>query len=492
MYIKRIIAIIGLAATLCAAAQTDTLRLSLSEAISMARARSVDAAAALDELRSAYWQYRTYRAELLPEISFNATLPSYAKRYSSYQDASGAYNFVPNDNLQLSGELSISQRIWLTGGTLSLRSSLDYMRQLSGNKYNNFMSIPVALTLEQPLFAANDIKWDRRIEPVRYTEARARFISETEEVALSAIRYFFSLLIAKEQLACSRQNLANAEKLYDVAKAKRGMGQISENDLLQIELTMLNARSAVSSDESSLKSASFQLASFLDIEGDTAIDPAEPGRLPGVDVDYAAALELATERNPFMHNVQRRQLEADYEVAKAKGRQREIKLFAQIGYTGSDRTAGRSYSNLRDNQVVEVGVSIPLVDWGKRRAAVKVAESRRERTRNTLRKETMDFNQNLFILVERFNNQAEQLRLADRANLIAEQRYRTNVETFMVGRISTLDLSDSQTNKDNARQKLLNELYSYWSYFYQLRSISLWDFSTRRPVDADIEAIIRQ
>jgi len=62
MYIKRIIAIIGLAATLCAAAQTDTLRLSLSEAISMARARSVDAAAALDELRSAYWQYRTYRA----------------------------------------------------------------------------------------------------------------------------------------------------------------------------------------------------------------------------------------------------------------------------------------------------------------------------------------------------------------------------------------------------------------------------------------------
>ncbi len=492
MYIKRIIAIIGLAATLCAAAQTDTLRLSLSEAISMARARSVDAAAALDELRSAYWQYRTYRAELLPEISFNATLPSYAKRYSSYQDASGAYNFVPNDNLQLSGELSISQRIWLTGGTLSLRSSLDYMRQLSGNKYNNFMSIPVALTLEQPLFAANDIKWDRRIEPVRYTEARARFISETEEVALSAIRYFFSLLIAKEQLACSRQNLANAEKLYDVAKAKRGMGQISENDLLQIELTMLNARSAVSSDESSLKSASFQLASFLDIEGDTAIDPAEPGRLPGVDVDYAAALELATERNPFMHNVQRRQLEADYEVAKAKGRQREIKLFAQIGYTGSDRTAGRSYSNLRDNQVVEVGVSILLVDWGKRRAAVKVAESRRELTRNTLRKETMDFNQNLFILVERFNNQAEQLRLADRANLIAEQRYRTNVETFMVGRISTLDLSDSQTNKDNARQKLLNELYSYWSYFYQLRSISLWDFSTRRPVDADIEAIIRQ
>jgi len=195
---NRILAIVvSVVLSLSLMAQTDTLRLSLAETIARARTHSVDASAALNELRSAYWQYRTYRAELLPEIIFKGTVPAYSKRYSSYQESDGSYRFVPNDNLQLSGELSLSQRIWFTGGTISLRSSLDYMRQLSGDKYNNFMSIPVALTLEQPLFAANDIKWDRRIEPVRYTEARARFISETEEVALSAIRYFFSLLIAK-------------------------------------------------------------------------------------------------------------------------------------------------------------------------------------------------------------------------------------------------------------------------------------------------------
>lgn len=489
---NRILALIGfLALCLNLLAQTDTIRISLADAIARARSHSVDASAALNELRSAYWQYRTYRAELLPEISFKGTIPAYSKRYSSYQESDGSYRFVPNDNLQLSGELSLSQRIWFTGGTLSLRSSLDYMRQLSGDKYNNFMSIPVALTLRQPLFAANDIKWKRRIEPVRYAEARARFMSETEEVAMEAIRLFFNVLMAADKLACSRQNLGNARKLYEVAQAKRRMGQISENDLLQIELTLLQAQSDVSNDDSDLRSASFRLSSFLDFEEGTVIMPLEPERLHDVSVGYTQALDRATQNNPFMHNVQRRQLEADYKVAQAKGAMREVTLFAQVGYTGADRTFGRSYRDLRDNQVVEVGVSIPLVDWGKRRAAVKVAESERELAANTLRKETLDFNSNLFILVERFNNQAEQLRLADRASEIAGRRYDTNVETFMIGRISTLDLSDSQANKDSARSRQLEELFYYWYYFYQLRSITLWDFSRNAPIDADIENLIK-
>ena len=59
-----------------AAAAADTLTLSLDDAIARARANSVDAAVALDELRQAYWEYRTYRADLLPEVTFNATLPA--------------------------------------------------------------------------------------------------------------------------------------------------------------------------------------------------------------------------------------------------------------------------------------------------------------------------------------------------------------------------------------------------------------------------------
>ena len=466
--------------------------ITLNEAITLARVQSVNAVVALNELKTAYWEYRTFQADLLPEVNFNATIPSYAKSYNSYQQSDGSYTFVRNNFTQMSGELSINQNIWLTGGTLSLNTSLDFMKQLDGVKDERYMSVPVALTLNQPIFGTNTFKWNRRIEPVRYAEAKANFLSETEEVTMTTINYFFSLLLAKENVNIAKQNLENAEKLYEVAKAKRRMGQISENDVLQLKLNMLNAQSALTDYESSLKSNMFQLRSFLALGENEELEPVLPDTLPSMLVNYQDALEKALANNAFAHNIRRRQLEADYNVAKAKGNLRQITLFAQVGFTGTDQSLKGAYNPLKDNQIVEVGFKVPLLDWGKRRGQVKVAQSNRDVVQSRLRQESMDFNQNLFILVEQFNNQRAQLDIADEADAIAQQRYKTNVETFMIGRISTLDLNDAQVSKDEARQKHISELFYYWYYYYQLRSLTLWDFEKNTNIDADFEAIIKK
>lgn len=146
-------------------------------------------------------------------------------------------------------------------------------------------------------------------------------------------------------------------------------------------------------------------------------------------------------------------------MAKAKGDLRQIEMYAQVGLTGTGNEFRRAYDPLKSNQIVEVGMKIPIVDWGKRRGKVKVAQSNLRLTESRLRMETQEFNQNLFILVERFNNQQQQLDLAARADTIAVKRYDTNVETFLVGKISTLDLNDSQSAKDEARRNLLNALF---------------------------------
>lgn len=495
MNMKRIITLaiaIGTTLSLLAETASRIRPITLDEAITLARVQSVNAAVALNELKTAYWEYRTFKADLLPEVNFSATLPSYAKSYNSYQQSNGSYTFVRNNYLQMSGEISIDQNIWFTGGTLSLNSALDFMKQLDGSIYERYMSVPVALTLNQPIFGTNTFKWNRRIEPVRYAEAKANFLSETEEVTLTTINYFFNLLLAKENVGIAKQNLENAEKLYEVAKAKRRMGQISENDVLQLKLNVLNAQSSLTNYESALKSNMFQLRSFLALGEDEELEPILPEGIPSMLVNYQDALDKALANNSFAHNIRRRQLEADYEVAKAKGNLRQINLFAQVGFTGTDQTFEGAYHPLKDNQIVEVGVKIPILDWGKRRGKVKVAQSNREVVQSRLRQETMDFNQNLFILVEQFNNQRAQLEIANEADEIAQQRYKTNVETFMIGRISTLDLNDAQVSKDEARQKHISELFYYWYYYYQLRSLTLWDFEKNTNIDADFEKIIKQ
>ena len=151
-----------------------------------------------------------------------------------------------------------------------------------------------------------------------------------------------------------------------------------------------------------------------------------------------------------------------------------------------------AYRRLKDNQIVEVGFKIPILDWGKRRGQVKIAQSNRDVTESKLRQETMNFNQNLFILVEQFNNQQAQLQIARRCGQDCPETLQYQCGTFMVGKISTLDLNDSQTKKDEARQKHINELFYYWYYYYQLRSLTLWDFNTNTNIDADFEKIIKQ
>ena len=297
--------------------------------------------------------------------------------------------------------------------------------------------------------------------------------------------------MAQENRRIAAGNLENAERLYEVAKAKREMGQISRNDLLQMELNLIDARSEMTDCESNLTSNMFQLRSFLDYGENVDIRPEIPLDVPEAEINYSDALEKALANNQFAKNMMRRRLEADYEVAKAKGAQREINLFAQLGYTGTDRNLGGSYSSLRSNQVVEIGVSIPLVDWGRRKGAVKVAESNRRLVESQVRQENMDFNQNLFILVERYGNQLKQLELARRADEIARSRYETNVETYLIGMISTLDLNDSRVKKDEARRQYVSELYLFWDYYYQIRSLTLWDYGSGSGIDSDFDDILR-
>ncbi|WP_370862982.1 TolC family protein [uncultured Duncaniella sp.] len=463
--------------------------ITLDEAIILARTGSVDAAVALNQLKTAYWEYRTFRADLLPEVNLDATLPSYRKSYNAYQQSDGSYTFVRNNYLQLNGELSVSQNIWLTGGKLSLNTSLDFMRQLSSPRSSRYMSIPIALTLSQPVFGTNHVRWNRRIAPVRYAEARARFISETEQVAMTAITHYFNLLMAREQVKIAEQNLANSEKLYEVAIAKRGMGKISENDLLQLELNVLDARSDLTSKSSDMKNCMFRLRSFLGLSDDVEIEPVVPGDIPGGKVIYADILDRALVNNAFSRNIRRRQLEADYEVAKARGNMREITLYAQIGFTGTSDALQGAYNPLKDNQVVQLGLKVPLLDWGKRRGKVKLAQSNRDVVESRLRQERLDFSQDIFVLVERFNNQREQVAIAAKADEIAARRYFTNVETFMIGKLSTLDLNDSQIKTDEARRHYINQLFQYWYYYYQLRSITLTDPGTGRLITVDMDKL---
>ena len=472
-------------------AQQDTIRISLEETIYESAMHSVDALVAKNEFRASYWEYRTYKAELLPEVLFDGTLPYYSKSYNQFQNSDGSYTYVSNDYSRLNAGISINQNIPLTGGRLSVKTDFQRLDQFGNNSSTKYMIMPAALTLEQPVFGFNRLKWLQKIEPVKFKEAKARLVSQLEVVTIAAINYYFNLLLGEMNLNIAIQNHLNSERLYTIAQAKRNIGQISENDLMQLKVSCLRAEGYVTEARSALKASMFQLRSFLGYGEDIVLVPDIPASLTDLQLDYLRVLELATENSVFSQEILRRQLEASRNVSQAKSERYNASLFLSFGLSGQDSHIPEIFNNLRDNQVVNLGIRVPILDWGKGKGRVKMAESNREVVQSRIEKEKIDFKQNIFLQVENFNNQSKQLAIASETDRIAQKRYETSIEAFILGKIDVLNLNDAQSSKDEARRKHIEQIYLLWSYYYRIRSMTLYDFANNRDLFADYEAIIK-
>ncbi|MFG5856977.1 TolC family protein [Dysgonomonas sp. Shenzhen-Wh21] len=232
---KKIFSSILLLALFTGLRAQDTITVNLPEAIQRSVSISVDAVVARNQFKSSYWGYRTYKAELLPEVTLNTTLPYYSKSYNPFQNSDGTYTFVSNDYSKIDAGISISQNIPLTGATLSVESSFQRLEQYGGNGSTRYMAIPGSITLQQPIFGFNRVKWLQKIEPVKYQGAKQQLVADMEDVSNTAIQYYFNLLLGQINMEIAQQNLKNTEKLYTIAEARRKIGQISENDLLQLK-----------------------------------------------------------------------------------------------------------------------------------------------------------------------------------------------------------------------------------------------------------------
>jgi outer membrane protein TolC len=467
----------------------DTIRMELQEAIRLGTERSVDAVAAKNRYISAYWTYRTYKTELLPELVLNGTIPYYSNAYNIRQNDDGSYTYVENNYFQMNGGLSVSQNIPWTGGRLAIGSQLEYLHQNGTNPFNRYYTVPFSVTLEQPLFGFNRVGWLRKIEPVRYRESRQKMAGDREEIALTVINHYFNLLLGKINLEIAIQNGENAEKLYTIAEARHRIGQLSEVELLQMKSSHLSAKAALTDRQAAFDACMFQLRSYLGFGEDVALEAVIP-MFPTENIPllaYGEVLELARENNAFTANIRRRLLEASRDVSQAKADRWDINMTASLGLAGQEDVFRQAYNsrNWRDNLLVQVGISVPILDWGKGKARIRTAESNREVVNSQIEKEQMDFNQNIFLCVQNFNNQPGQLELAKEMDEIALKRYNTTVEAFVQGKMDILNLNDSQSQKDIARRNYIEQMFLLWSYYYQIRSLTLYDFISKRPLEVE-------
>ena len=228
MKIKSIIIILLLVSYLYGIAQqTDTMKLTLQQVVEMAKAKSIASKQATTVRETKYWEWRTYKSNYKPQLSVSGNLPGYSKTFREVLQPNGTIVFQPVRYNNSTLDLALSQSIAKTGGvvfgTTQLQRFDDFDRHTM--LYNG---VPYAIGYVQPLWRCNQMKWEQRVEPLKYNESRQSYIESLEDIAISASSYFFELLLAQVNLQIAETNLSNTENIVRIANLKFEMGKISQ------------------------------------------------------------------------------------------------------------------------------------------------------------------------------------------------------------------------------------------------------------------------
>jgi outer membrane protein TolC len=474
-------------------AQGDTSNLknirlmSFEEVISTARGQSPMAVTARHQFRASYWEYRSYKAGYLPNLSMSATLPDLNRSIEKISLEEGDI-FAERKQIGTMGSLQLSQNIPFTGGNIYVSSDLQRIDFLNADGGTSYLSNPVSIGLRQPINGYNEMKWEKLIGPLRYEEAKKDYINALENVSLRAVNYFFDLALAQKNLEISHQNYSNADTLYKIAKGRYQLGTIAENELLQMELAMLNAGTSLNESKIDLAIQKFQLNSFLGFSQEDDIALIIPEKIPSNEVRLAQALE----NNPDVLARQRQLIQARQSVAQAKaGKGLNADLVASFGLSQSGDKFDGLYVNPQQQERIRLGIEIPIMDWGLSRGKYKMAQSAQEVVKTNVAQAEMDFEQEVLLQVMQFNLQDDQLQIAAKADTIARMRYEVSKQRFLIGRISVLDLNVALQEKDIATRAYVAALRNYWNYFFNMRSLTLFDWINNQTLSEEFDSLIR-
>jgi outer membrane protein TolC len=479
-----------------ALAQEQTKKLTLTDIIDQATKQSIDAFKQQNMYLASYYAFKYYRADKLPFLSVGANPFSYNNSIrQDYVPQNQTWQYSEQKNITSSTSLKLNQNIALTGGNLSLSSDLGMARNFFGSKLTTFSANTIGIGYTQRVNGYNSMRWKSKIEPLRFDMAKKGFIQSKEDISIKATSKFFTLVDAQIEIKIAKTNLANSDTLYQIGKGRYQVGTVTQDELLNFELNLMNAKLALIKANQGLVRARSDLNSFLGFDKKTVVECVIPTTISkNLQIGTDEAIQKSMSNNPNIISQNERLLEEDNNVSlvKAKnGLSADISVSAGLNQTGL--AVSNAYQNPNKFQnIAIVGLSVPIIDWGKRRGQILMAKSNREVVVNSIKQERIDFEQSVVMNVMEFNLQANQVLNSARADTIAQLGFDVTMRRFKIGKLDVTKLNLARNDLENARRAYISSLRKYWISYYLIRELTLHDFERGVDLSADFDKIINQ
>ena len=392
-------------------------------------------------------------------------------------------------SLNSSGNLSIRQNLDWTGGTFFIDSDLKYTKNIESD-YSQFSSVPIRIGYSQNLFGFNSFKWEKKIEPLKYEKAKQRLLYNLENIAEQSTQYFFNLALAQSLYDIAQENVLSGDTLARIGQDRYKIFAISHADLLTLELDRVNAQNSLQNAEIALNRAMFGFVSFLNLDKKTVVTLDLPDRPQQVDIDPEWALQQAKANNPDFLTYKQQVLEAEREVDRTqKSANFDASVYASIGFNRVATDFSGAYKSPLEQDIVSIGLKIPLVDWGVRKGRVNMAKNNLNVTKISVQQNELSLEEDVLMTVNDFNVQQGLIYSAEEALRLANMAYESTKQRFIIGRADINSLTLSLNRQKDAQNNYISALRNYWMSYYKIRKLTLYDFEKGESLSLQFDKI---
>ena len=465
-------------------AQSRKVVLDLDRTIRLA----TDSSLAAQKYHSIYdvsrYKYLSWLASRKPQLALESTPVMYQRYMTQRYLADEDIDVYRQQRMFYSqAGISATQIVEPWGGQIYGSTQLGYLRTFGDQNQTQFMTVPISIGYKQELLFYNPLKWAKQIEPLKMTLAEKDLAYGIEKASEEAVGKFFALAMAQDQLQMAEEYLASCDTIFAIAQRRFKIASISKAELSILELEKTNARTTLVNARIARERASQELVSYLGMNRTTYIELVIPTVIQNLHVDAAEAIQYARENNPQYLSTREATAEARRDAERAKiEKNLSLSLDATIGLNQvADRFAD-AYRHLLSQDMATVTLSIPLMDWGKRKHAYHAARSNVETAERNEQENARDTELDVALTVAEFNERQSVVENAREALTIAEDAYAQTLQRFIKGQTDAYGLSVAQSHWQTARQNQIASLQNYWLAYYHLRRLTLYDCQRHQPI----------
>jgi len=462
--------------------------LTLEDAMRYAQENSPD----IKQSRLSMEQNREYLnaqlAMLKSKFSLNVTPIQYSNSETYDEYYSQWYN---SERTVSNGGLVISQPIKWFDGTLSLRNDFEYKSTSTEtfdnitdplnptkttNNYSGFDN-NLYLSYNQPLFTYNKTKMNLKRQELSLENSTLAYSIQMLNIERQVTQAFYSIYQKQMSVQIAEEEFKNQEISLDIIRSKVEAGLSAQEELLQGELNYATSKSNRDNAKVDLENAKDQFKRLIGVSLYEEIEITTDIQYVPVLVDLEKAIENGLSQRLELSQRQIDLNNAEFDLIETKATNEfrgDVDL--SVGIMGNNENFANIYEKPTRSPQVGVTFSIPIFDWGERKARIRAAEIQVESTEIDMQSQRDDIVINIRQVYRNLQNLNTQIGIAEQNEKNAQLTYEINLERYKNGDLTSMDLDRFQNQLSQKKMDLANALINYKLELLNLKIQSLWDF----------------